>query len=319
MNSNLHIVKEEQFENASTLERAILRALIYFDIFQYPLSKQEIILFCNIVPENLKSVERVLDRLCNRLLIFKFDDLYSIHNSIGLADRRRCGNKGAIEAMPKAIKRAKLIQAFPFVRSVNISGSMSKNYFDADTDVDFFVITSKNRIWLTRLMLTFYKKVFLLNQRKYFCVNYFIDTQQFLIPDKNLFAATEIVTLKNVTGDKYYHQFLQENAWVSAYFPNFEIPILIAQNSRMPVFKRSMEKLLSGKFGDRIDDICFSLMQFFLRRKYRYLNETQFEVNMRGNKHASKHHPQGFQFKVLEAFNKGCHQFSQKHDFPLDA
>jgi hypothetical protein len=246
-------------------------------------------------------------------LVFRFDDLYAIHNTIGLADRRRAGNAAAQKVMARAEKRARLIQAFPFVRSVNISGSLSKNYFDSSTDVDFFIITAPGRIWISRMMLTIFKKIFLLNNRKYFCINYYIDTAQLQIPDHNLFAATEIITLKNMSGVMWYQQFLEANQWVGNYFPNFEAPIAIANADAPPLLKRIAESVFGGKFGDLIDTLCFRTMRYFLKRKYSKIGQERFRVNMRAQKHSSKHHPQGFQFKVLEAFESGCVQFEQKH------
>ena len=316
MKPAMHIIQGDGAQHLS-LEKNILRALVYFDIFRYPLTLQEIVLFCQVRPAHLHEVEATLQDLCNRLLIFKFDDLYAIHNTIGIADRRRAGNKAAQEIMSKAERRARLIHAFPFVRSVNISGSLSKNYFDTSTDVDYFIITAPDRIWVTRLMLTFFKKVFLLNSRKYFCINYYIDSTHLAIPDHNLFAATEIITLKNVSGADIYLEFLAQNNWVSSYFPNFEAPSGIPVSQDIPFFKRITEFIVKGRFGDNVDNMCFKVMRFFLQKKYHTLNAEKFNVNMRADKHSSKHHPQGFQFKVLEAFEAGCIQFGQKHGITI--
>ena len=73
--------------------------------------------------------------------------------------------------MPKAIKRAKFISKFPYIENVSISGALSKNYYNNDGDIDFFLITQPNRLWIARTLLIIYKKMFLLNSRKYFCVN----------------------------------------------------------------------------------------------------------------------------------------------------
>src|SRR4029453_8923510 len=88
-----------------------------------------------------------------------------------------------------------LIASFPYVRCVCISGSLSKKYFDDTTDIDFFVITKPGRLWVCRTFLILFKKLFLLNSKKYFCINYFIDSDNLEIPDQNIFTATELTTL----------------------------------------------------------------------------------------------------------------------------
>ena len=88
----------------------------------------------------------------------------------------------ANEIMPKAIKISRKIAKFPFVESVNLSGSLSKGYYDLEDDIDFFIITKPNRLWIARTLLILYKKVFLLNSKKHFIFEvFFFEFYMFLI------------------------------------------------------------------------------------------------------------------------------------------
>jgi len=40
-------------------------------------------------------------------------------------------------------------------------------------------------------------------------------------------------------------------------------------------------------------------------------------VNMRSKKNVSKHHPQGFQFRVLNLFEENCRAFEERHQLSL--
>lgn len=313
---NLHIgYKNVQNADDHLVQSAILRALIYFDLFNYPLTAAEIIQYANVRLQHLSQAERALDFLTESLMIYRFGEFYSLKNDTSLIQRRIKGNQCASEIMPKALKRSKFIQKFPFVRSVNISGSLSKNYFDTTTDFDFFIITSPGRIWITRILLTFYKKIFLLNNRKYFCINYYISSDALEIPDQNLFSATEIITLKNQTGERYYQKFIEANAWVLTHFPNFVPDYSHMELAGKQRFKNRIEKILSGKFGDKLDDLAYAITLRFLKKRYSHLRPEEFKINMRTKKDASKHHPQGFQFKVLKAFDEKCRDFEITHQF----
>jgi len=296
---------------------AVLRALIYFDIFNYPLTASEITQFASLKITSLTQVEEALQELAEALLIFQFGEFYSLKNDIVWVERRKKGNTNAAAILPKALKRSKLIYKFPFVRSVNISGSLSKNYFDETTDFDFFIITAPNRIWITRMLLTLYKKIFLLNRRKYFCINYYISTEDLIIPDRNIFSAIEIITLKNQAGEDLYRQFIETNNWVDAYFPNFTPDYTHLDDPKRRFIKRQVEKILSGKAGDKIDNLCYAITLRFLKRKYRHLRTEEFNLNLRTKKQVSKHHPQGFQFKVLKAYEEKCRDFEQHHQYKL--
>lgn len=316
MNPHLHIVSQTP-EEISALDVQIIRALLYFDIFRYPLTAQEIVLYLGAEADHLHTVEQRLHVLCDRLFLYRFDELYSIHNDGALAERRRRGNRMAQDVMPKAIRRARLIQRFPFVRSVNISGSLSKNYFDELADVDYFVITAPGRLWLCRLLLTVYKKVFLLNARKYFCINYYIDTNNLRIPDENQFSATEIITLKNQTGANWYNRFMAENTWVQQYYPNHVHSPEIDTDPKPSALKRLIERMLSGKPGNALDDMAFRATTFFLKKKYRHIRAEEFAVSFRARKEASKHHPNSFQFKVMEALKQRCADYERTHGISL--
>ena len=84
---------------------------------------------------------------------------------------------------------------FPFVRGVFLSGSISKGFMSESDDIDYFIITAPGRLWLTRTLLILFKKIFLFNSFRNFCLNYFIDSENLYIPEHNRYTATEIVFL----------------------------------------------------------------------------------------------------------------------------
>lgn len=304
-------------DSLSARQSAIVRTLLYFDIFKYPLTLQEILRFCNTGIHTFSELQTDINWLVEHLFIYQFGDLYSTQNDSGIAVRRRAGNTMAEKVMPIAQKRARFIQQFPFVRSVLISGSLSKQYFDKNSDVDFMVITKPGRLWVCRLFLTLYKKIFLLNRRKYFCINYYIDSDSLYIPDENIFAATEIITLLPQTGFTYYNAFMQSNTWVNHFYPNHLNHIEPAITDKPKVVKRFAEWIFSGKPGNLADVAAYKLTAFFLKKKYRHIPDSQYAVSFRTNKHVSKHHPHGFQFKVMDAMQTQCKQFETQHQVSL--
>jgi hypothetical protein len=317
--ATLHIEYNNHLDSVpqNELKSGIVKSLIYFDIFKYPLTKQEIIQYSPVNLTELSPVENALNELIEKIIIFRFGDYYSLRNDVSLTHRRRQGNYLAEGMLDKAKSKSRFISKFPFVRSVNISGSLSKNYFDSSSDFDFFIITSPNRIWLCRTLLALYKKIFLINSRKYFCINYFIDTEDLSIPDKNLFAATEIVTLKNQVGEDIYKSFIEANDWVSEFFPNFKPSYHFTGSNNYHVMKAAFEIFFSSGFGDWLDTCCFRLTLKFWKTKFPHHNQKEFKVNMRSKKHVSKHHPNGFQFKVLKAYEEKCNTFEIRHNMKL--
>jgi hypothetical protein len=307
----------QEFKALTPEVSAVFKALAYFDIFNYPLTIPEIEKYAGFSFSHLSDVENALNYLKDSFIVFQFGEYYTLKNEYCLITRRQAGNIAAFNIYKKAKSKADFIHKFPFVRSVNISGSLSKNYFDETTDIDFFVITEPNRLWLCRFLLTIYKKVFLFNSRKYFCINYYVDSNSLEIPDKNLFSATEIVTLRNQNGGYYYNRFLESNTWAFQYFPNYDIQFSNEPKDDISGLKKALEKLFAGRLGNFLEKKAHRITKQFISKKYKTIPEAQLNVNMRTEKSSSKHHPLGFQFKVLQQFENTCTAMEQKHSVTL--
>lgn len=293
----------------SPIHQSIIEALAYFDIFDYPLKEQEIHLFSTVQSANFQEE---LNDLIAEKIVFKINDFYSLKNAHALVERRIKGNKLADDFLPLAIKKANFIAKFPFVRGVAISGSMSKKYFDKNSDFDFFVITEPGRLWLARTILVLYKKLFLFNSRKFFCINYFLDTNHLNIEEKNLFTATEIATLLPVSGKKTFSDFFNSNLWISEFLPNTQVNSLLDVNeTSKSSFKNFLEKILKTFIGEILDEFFMKLTFYYWKNKFEEFNQKQLNIALKSRKYVSKHHPQNFQLKVLNALDEKLKGFKK--------
>jgi hypothetical protein len=286
-------------------------------VFSYPVTFKELVSFMQTHIENESLLIVDLEQLCEQKLIFNFDGYYSLKNDNILIDKRLRGNKHAEKFVKKAFKNAKLIGSFPFVRGVGISGSLSKGYMDESGDVDFFIITEPERLWIARTLLILYKKIFLLNSRKYFCINYFIDTNHLEIPDKNIFTATEILTLIPAYNQHLFNSFNEKNSWTKHHLPNKTPVNSKIENTSNQFIKNQLEKLFNNKIGNNIDAFFMKLTLNKWKRKFKHIQETDFELALRTRKYVSKHHPQGFQQKVLSAIEKRVNAFETNNNLKL--
>ncbi len=57
-------------------------------------------------------------------------------------------NRLAEIRLKDAKKYARVIANFPFIQAVFISGSLSKHVMKPNSDIDFFIITKPDRLWL---------------------------------------------------------------------------------------------------------------------------------------------------------------------------
>ncbi|UTW67884.1 nucleotidyltransferase domain-containing protein [bacterium SCSIO 12643] len=281
----------------------VLKALAYFDVFSFPLNRQELEQFVD--PAIRLNLDEELLWLTREKLIFQLEDFYALKNDMTLVHNRVSGDQRAKAYIDQAFKKSRLIAKFPYVRGVFISGSLSKGTMTEDGDIDYFIVTAPNRLWIARTLLIAYKKVFLLNSRKYFCINYLIDDETLEIQHKNRFTATELVTLWPIVNRKLYQNLMQENAWVGSFYPDYiDYPDRGSMEITPGFLQKTLEAILNLKWGDILDDFFMKLTLKRWRKKFPYFEKEDFEVALKTTKRVSKHHPSHFQKKVLEGYEQ---------------
>ncbi|MGN6476672.1 MAG: nucleotidyltransferase domain-containing protein, partial [Flavipsychrobacter sp.] len=199
----------------------IRATLQYFHIFKHPLYLEEIHRFSPMdIP--LNELYHALREMVITGAIYEYDNFYMLEDSRELVTRRLEGKQRADALMDEAYRSVSRIARFPFVESVCISGSLSKGYANEKSDIDLFIITKKNRLWICRTILHLFKKMtFLWNAQHSFCMNYFIDESKLCIEEQNRFTATELATLIPAYNSFVYRRLIDENrAWLVNMFPN---------------------------------------------------------------------------------------------------
>lgn len=292
-----------------------LKTILYFSIFRYPLKIEEIHSYTNY--DSITDTEKELQHLMDEKIIIKVDDFYVYGSDLDSVIKRLRGNMYAKRALVIAKQKARFIAKFPYVEAVGISGSLSKGYYDNGSDIDFFVITKPQKLWICRTLLMLYKKIFLLNSRKYFCVNYFIASNQMEIEEKNRFTATEMKTLIPLQGKAAFEEFYKSNQWVNEYFSKFEPQTHSIRSNKKNIFSRSIEIVFDTKLG-HVTDYLFKVVTLKKwKTKFRYMKEEDFKIALKSTQNVSKHHPSNFQKKVILSLNSKLEEVHKNFNIEL--
>lgn len=287
-----------------------MKTLGYFDLFQYPLTREEIYLFNSAKVSN-SEIENELEVLVSNSSIFKIADFYSLHNNYQLAERRRDGNLLAAEHLKTASRVAKFLSGFPYVKGIAVSGSLSKNFATDKTDIDFFIITAANRLWIARTCMHLYKKLtFLRGRQNWFCMNYYVDEEAMEIEEKNIFTAIEIATLLPMYGKDCLEEFMEKNRWKASFFPLKPFNNTASPGLSKGLLGKLTERIFAGRLGNYID---MKLMHITAKRWQKKMQ--QHKLNSRGGsmgmvvgRHFSKPDPKNFQDKTLKQYQEKVHQ-----------
>lgn len=284
------------------LRHGLLQTLAYYDVFSYPLTLIEV---HEKLPLRATRAE-VQDCMHGLLMdgrVFHFEGFYTLRNDYGLIQKRKTANVKANEQMTLARKKASFISKFPFIQGIFISGSLSKNYADEKSDLDFFIVTAPGHLWLARTIFVFVRK--LLVARKHYrnyCLNYFVTSDNLRIEEQNLFTATELTTLIPVFGHKYYLQILDSNQWLRKVLPNFKIKEMDFPPDAPNTMKSLLEMLLRI-FGKRTERFLMNLTLFKLTRQHsRKFSKEDFAIAFKAKEGVSKVHIGHNQKRILDLY-----------------
>jgi hypothetical protein len=270
--------------------RDLQQVLHYFSFFNHALSAKEILHYIA-VPASLDTVKEGLRLLASEGIVYEKQGWYALDpESPELRLKHEQLNKKRLNL---ARRVGRFIALFPFVRGVYLSGSLSKSGIQSkDDDLDFFILTASNRVWTAKFFLIVFKKIFLLNSEKYFCINLLMDENQLSLAKRNRYTATEVVSLvslKNVQGLK---QFLAANHWVKEYFPNVALPEKSLVESG---YTRMVELILNSLLGGLFEQWCKERFTVHMRT-HTDSEEGYFEAET----HSSAYFPQSVEQRLMK-------------------
>lgn len=299
-----------------SLEVSILKTIAYFDVFSYPLTSDEIIFFLDqAAGEN--EVCRGLNYLVEAGQLQQSGDFYSLTNDDGYAAKRIKANQLAQKYISRARTVAKFLSWIPYINGIAISGSLSKKCADENSDLDFFIITKADRLWIVRILYSILFKIAgIARVKNWFCLNYFIAESDLEIKEHNLFTAVEVSTLIPLKGEAVFRNFFQANEWVSAYQPNYKPDFSYMKNAPKATIKKFAEWIMDFDYCDKLDN---RLLLVFKNRFEKIKSENKLsEKGMiigayEANKHACKPIAQYFQPKILAMFQERFTKVKEKY------
>lgn len=235
---------------------AILHTMVYADLFDYPLTTEEIHRYLTGYSAPLSLVEEHLTRngrLAEHLTSAShFWFLAGREHLVDLRLQREAFSRGL---WPEARRYGRLIAAMPFVRLVSITGSLAMhNVRHPRDDIDLLIVTAENRVWLGRGLV-----ILVVHLARRFgielCPNYVLAEHHLQLGEPSLFIAHELAQLLPLHGLHVYRRLLEGNAWIADYLPNAS-PRRSEIGQIGPLARRGqgvIETLMGGRLGDRIE------------------------------------------------------------------
>lgn len=213
------------------MEKAILKTLIYSDIFDYPLKAYEIHKWLIGKSATLQLVEKSLTRLIQASKVKTKKGYFFLPAREGIVRKREQKEKQSKRLLFKAKLATWFLKLIPTLKLVGVSGGLALDNAQRQDDIDLFLITSKNRLWLSRILvigiLDFWgvrrkAKMNFIQAAGKICTNILLEEDKLEQENKDLYTAHEVLQMRVLwqKGDAY-KKYLEKNSWVFEFLPNW--------------------------------------------------------------------------------------------------
>ena len=251
----------------SSLEAAILQTVAYSDVFDYPLTPAEIHRYLVGVRASWRIVQGLLDHggAMSGLLVSQ-GGYFLIQGRDEIVETRRRRARVAAGMWPRAKRYGATIGQLPFVRMVAVTGALSMDNVEPDTDIDYLVVTEPGRLWLCRAMVVALVRL-AARRGDTVCPNYFLSERTLALGEPNIFTAHELVQMVPIAGLETYRRMRCLNAWAARFLPNaFDAPRQVGSHrdngrtpspdgnsEEQPLLRSMAEAALRTSMGSRLE------------------------------------------------------------------
>lgn len=243
------------------LEQAVLSALAYSDIFEYPLTLEEIHRYLP-ARASMDDVRRALSALPQ---VDSRQGYFFLKGSSRLVNVRLARTRASRPVFRRALRFGRVLGSLPFVRMVGMTGSLAVLNLSKGADMDYFLVTQPARLWTARAFaVTFGRLMRLFGDR--LCVNILVSENALGWHIHDLYSARELCQMIPVTGWEVYRRLRAANPWADDILPNAQPDDRpSAQNLQKPLrwLQTVLEFPLRGRLGERLETWC---MEFQLKR-----------------------------------------------------
>ena len=274
------------------IKKSILSTMAFFDIFDYPLTSWEIWKFLYRNKAEFIDVLHELGAMESERIINSEKGFYFFPHRSDIVRIRHARYIFAEKKYKKACFAAKIIAVLPCVNAIFVCNSLGYSNSRNDSDIDFFIISRRNRLWVTRFFAVFVTH--LSGMRRHgnkvnnrICLSFYassdaLSMENILLSGEDIYFYYWLSTLYPLYGyfdntEKVFTSNTWQNAILPNIFPVVPSPRRRADMGRMSDFARYMlSKLLNGNFGNFIEHVTKKLQM------RRLMNFAQANSDKRG-------------------------------------
>lgn len=106
----------------------------------------------------------------------------------------------------------RLIAKLPWIKFAALTGANAFESCADQDDIDLFLVTRKNRLWISYLLLVLYSK--LIRKRHILCINYLVDEKNLCATRQDYYTAVQIIQMVPLLNHGFAQKILAGNRWI---------------------------------------------------------------------------------------------------------
>jgi hypothetical protein len=221
--------------------------------------------------------------LADENLFTRVEDYFTLRGREKIVEVRKRRAEVAKRLWPKAARYGRIIARLPFVRMVAVTGSLAMDNTDAGKDVDYMIVTTPGRLWISRGLTLLVARFARLEGVK-LCPNYLVTTNALELEERSLYVAHELAQMIPLSGMDVYREICRLNSWVAAYLPNAplvpKMPPGVKPLQKRSLIQHILESLLRLPFGNWLEKWEMGRKVARLRREQSASLESYFSADV---------------------------------------
>lgn len=212
------------------IQKAILETLAYFDVFQMPLTSEEVHALLWKEKATLSEVQQGIAALLEMKKIEEREGFYVLSGRSYIVDRRQMAIPLIDTKLKIATKAARRIRWIPFFDALFVCNTVASASATDDSDIDVFIVLRKGRLWISRLLITLTLSLFRMRRHKAhvankICLSFYVtdahlNLSDVTIDEPDIYMMYWIAQLIPIYDPKQIREkMLKENKWVNPYLP----------------------------------------------------------------------------------------------------
>lgn len=250
--------------NSGVFLQSITRALCFFDLFDYPLTREELFRYAWLPPYASRfEFEQIFASLPIEKIQEKFG-YYFLAGREEIVEKRRQNSILVDQKLQKAKAALRWLKLVPFIKAVFVCNSVAFGAPHQESDIDLFIVTAPKRIWIARffanaILKITRQRVGKLHSENKICLSFFLDSNHLdlsniaIAPDDVYLAYWVLMLIPIFDPEAMQAQVLKNNRWLDKFLPNARLIVLPPALGRPNWFQRAWEAMWRGSYGNIIE------------------------------------------------------------------